>query len=465
MPLSAKLTNARKYHDRAALAAPEPNPWGVSTYQNGTENGDTLFGTPFPDYINGLGGNDTILGYAGEDTVEGGIGADSMDGGSGRDWLNYSTSAAAVSINLATGAADGGDADGDRFASFERLIGSAFNDTLTGDAGANSLRGGAGNDLMDGGAGIDWLDCSRSLSPTIVVLEAGVCWNADGSSDAVINFENVLGSRFVDTLVGNGNSNLLRGGAGADVINGVDGSDWSDYRGSSAGVTVNLATGATTGGDAAGDRLINIERLMGSAHADVLTGNGDQNVIRGGAGADSLDGGANFDWLDYRGSAAAVTVDLETGVASGGDADGDSITNFERVFGSDHDDRLTGDAGHNMLYGGGGNDTLQGGASWDVMKGDAGADTFVFSAATDIGLGYLSDRVVDFTRGSDLLDFSAMDLTFIGGDDFTSVAGQLRFERFFDALKLFGDSDGDGVADFSILLTLNIDITSTDLLL
>lgn len=345
------------------------------------------------------------------------------------------------------------------------ILGLGGDDTIFADAGDDRVAGGDGSDSLDGGAGNDWLDNSAMAHETIVILYAGVSWNNDGSNDSIINFENVVGTRFVDTIYGNGDSNILRGGAGADVIDGVDGSDWSDFRGSRAGVSVNLATGTAAGGDAAGDQLRNIERLMGSAHADVLTGDGGQNVIRGGAGADTLDGGGNIDWLDYRGSAAGVTVNLATGVTSGGDAAGDVISNFERMFGSGHDDALTGDADSNMLYGGAGNDTLTGGAGFDVYKGEAGSDTFVFQSSTDIGIGNAPERIVDFTPGDDLLDFSAMDLTFIGNAAFSNVAGQLRYEQHFAAVNIFGDMNGDGVADFQILLTVTSEIAAADLIL
>jgi Ca2+-binding RTX toxin-like protein len=359
---------------------------------------------------------------------------------------------------------DGADAL-DGTAGDDTIFGLGGNDTIFGDAGQDRIVGGAGNDSLDGGDGTDWLDNSDMNHETIVVLYGGVSWNNDDSSDFVINFENVIGTRFVDTIYGTDASNILRGGAGADRINGTGGSDWSDYRSSKAGVSVNLATGVTAGGDAAGDQLSNIERLMGSAHADSLTGDGGQNVLRGGAGADTLDGGGNIDWLDYRGSASGVMVNLATGVTAGGDAAGDVIANFERVFGSSHADMLTGDAGDNMLYGGAGDDRLQGGAGRDILKGDAGADTFVFSTAADIGMGAPPERIVDFTHGEDHLDFSAMDLAFIGNAAFSNVAGQLRYEQSSGAVKLLGDMNGDGAADFQILLTLNSEIVAADLIL
>ena len=54
---------------------------------------------------------------------------------------------------------------------------------------------------------------------------------------------------------------------------------------------VNLAAGTASGGDAAGDILIEIENLTGSAHGDSLTGNSLSNVLTGGDGADTLIGG------------------------------------------------------------------------------------------------------------------------------------------------------------------------------
>ncbi|MEM9128323.1 MAG: putative Ig domain-containing protein, partial [Pseudomonadota bacterium] len=140
------------------------------------------------DLIFGSGGNDTLFGGAGLDVVDGGAGADSLDGGAGSaDWLDYRGSPVGVSVDLATGEASGGDATGDEFTGFERVLGSQGNDTLTGDDGDNQLLGGAGSDIVNGGAGLDVVD----------------------------------------------------GGAGADSLDGGAGSaDWLDYRGSPVGVSV-----------------------------------------------------------------------------------------------------------------------------------------------------------------------------------------------------------------------------------
>jgi len=118
---------------------------------------------------------------AGNDYSQGGAGADVQLGGAGSDWLQYSASPEGVNINLAadpeTGqqAASGGHAEGDINSGFERVYGSAFDDTVLGDDGNNvalgqigddyiSLgagndvsRGGAGADEQHGGAGFDWV--------------------------------------------------------------------------------------------------------------------------------------------------------------------------------------------------------------------------------------------------------------------------------------------------------------------
>jgi Ca2+-binding RTX toxin-like protein len=94
-----------------------------------------------------------LTGSAGANLIYGS--ADTIDGGDGIDSVDYSTSAAAVTVNLAVGAGLGGDAEGDVISGVERIIGSRFGDVLTGDDARNWLSGGAGDDTMLGGGGAD----------------------------------------------------------------------------------------------------------------------------------------------------------------------------------------------------------------------------------------------------------------------------------------------------------------------
>ena len=94
--------------------------------------------------------------------------------------------------------------------------------------------------------------------------------------------------------------------------------------------------------------------MDGSGHADRLTGDGGANILRGlggadtiegGSGADTIDGGTGVDTASYASSGAGVTVNLATGAASGGHAEGDTLSGIENLDGSGHADRLTGDGG------------------------------------------------------------------------------------------------------------------------
>ena len=109
-------------------------------------------------------------------------------------------------------------------------------------------------------------------------------------------------SAYNDFLYGNGADNIFVGGAGADELDGGGGTDTADYSASEEAVQISLDGRAGTGGDAEGDKLTTMERLIGSAYADTLTGNDRGNILIGGAGADTLDGERGVDTADYSAS-------------------------------------------------------------------------------------------------------------------------------------------------------------------
>ena len=356
----------------------------------GHAEGDTFSG--FRE-IGGSSHDDTLIGDDHDNWLRGRAGADSLVGGKGWDWLDYWGSNADVSVNLATGEASGGRAEGDTFSGFEAVQGSAHDDTLIGDDHHNWLRGRAGADSLVGGEGRDWLDYWGSNAGVSVNLATGEASGGHAEGDTFSGFRDIGGSSHDDTLIGDDHHNWLRGRAGADSLVGGEGRDWLDYRGSDAGVSVNLATGEASGGHAEGDTFSGVERVRGSAHDDTLTGDAGDNTLRGDGGADSLDGGAGEDWLSYYDSDVGVSVNLATGAASGGDAQGDTFRNVERIYGSSHNDTLTGDDGNNQLDGHLGDDVLTGG------RGD---DTFTFFNG-DGAPG--NDTITDFTDGEDRISF------------------------------------------------------------
>ena len=313
----------------------------------GNDAANRLDGRAGNDRLSGGRGDDRLAGGAGNDRLAGGAGADAMDGGPGRDLLWYAESDAGVDVDLSTGAGSGGPAEGDTFQNVEGVIGSAHADTLTGGAGNDWLAGRGGGDVLAGGGG---------------------------------------------------NDNLV-GGAGADAMDGGAGHDRVLYGRSAAAVRIDLSAGRGRGGDAEGDTLENVEEIVGSPHADTLTGGdgddwlignagddvlaggaGHDNLV-GGAGADAMDGGPGHDRLWYGGSDVGVSVDLSTGTARGGDAEGDTFENVEGVGGSRHADTLTGGSGNDWLAGHAGDDVLTGGAGADRLEGGAGGDTASYAGS------------------------------------------------------------------------------------
>jgi len=143
-----------------------------------------------------------------------------------------------------------------------------------------------------------------------------------------------------------------------------------------------------------------------------------------------------------------VKGNAENNVIHGGDGD-------DRVLGWKGKDLITGDAGNDRLHGGKGADILIGGAGNDKLKGGKGADTFLFESL-DIG----KDKILDFGRGKDVIDLSGIDadvgtlgddaFTFIGHAKFSGEAGELRYGIRPDEVRIRGDVDGDGKADFVI---------------
>ena len=135
---------------------------------------ESVTGSALDDRLTGDAGANTLSGGAGDDRLTGGGGADRLDGGAGRDVASYARSGEAVRVRLGSGAGHGGDAEGDRLAGIETLIGSRHGDRLVGapnasDAlfgrpgadllkglsGDDRLAGQAGRDILKGGAGAD----------------------------------------------------------------------------------------------------------------------------------------------------------------------------------------------------------------------------------------------------------------------------------------------------------------------
>ncbi|MCA0399196.1 MAG: cadherin domain-containing protein [Proteobacteria bacterium] len=478
------------------------------TFIGGTGN-DTLTGRNGNDvfrYTGGSGGMDIVDGGAGYDVIEatannttiglasiadiekitsGGFANVRLQLGNGDDVID---SNAIVLEGIAVIRAGAGNDTIIGTAANDSLVGEDGNDTLYGGNGNNHLNGGRGDDTIVGGDGYDWIEggagadridgggthghilFAGSLAGVNVNLTTGTGSGADAQGDTYVNVQHVNGSAFGDILTGDGGANTLSGERGDDTLMGLGGDD-----------TLN-------GGDG-NDRLeggSGNNRLNGGNGDDVIIGGNGNDWIEGGAGADRIDGGGTHGHILFAGSLAGVNVNLATGTGSGGDAQGDTYVNVQHVDGSAFGDILTGDGGANTLFGlggndvihgGGGDDRLAGGNGADQMRGDAGHDVFDFNAIGESNVGALSDIILDFTRGQDKIDVTTIDanaglagnqnFAFVGTGAFTGTAGQLRYDTTAGDgfTHIFGDVNGDGVADFEIRLQGNYTLTATDFIL
>lgn len=289
----------------------------------GGEGDDTLTGSDASNTLKGGDGDDTLNGgVAASDcdavspnTLEGGNGDDTFDmgsaancgdvlvGGADSDTVDYSGRTNAVTITVNNQADDGETGEEDNVKTdVEQLIGGDGDDTITGGPGDEIITGGPGADTLSGNAGDDTF---------------------------------VMGSA----------------ASGADILNGGTGHDTVDYSARVAALTVTLcvATTATTGDSAdcaaddglvgEGQKILNVEHVLGGSGDDSLTGAESDDTLEGRDGADTLNGGDGND----------------------------------NLFGDDGVDALNGDAGDDYLDGGDGDDVLAGGAGdGDICVNEGG---------------------------------------------------------------------------------------------
>jgi Ca2+-binding RTX toxin-like protein len=296
---------------------------GIEAFE-GTAFNDTLGGDDAANSLSGLGGNDelvgrggvdTLLGGDGEDTLDGGADGDTLDGGDDSDTASYFFSTAGVTISLADGTASGGWAEGDSLISIENVLGTEFVDAITGNDADNYLSGDRGDDTLDGGGGDDTLsggrggdeliggdgtdtaDYSLSVDGINIDLAAGTASGGDAEGDTLDGIEVIRASFQDDVLAGDGGDNHFRGSRGADDIDGRDGLDTADYATADEAVHVDLSLGQGLAGEALGDTLTSIEKLIGSTFDDTFVGSAMAEVFDGRFGADLLQGRAGSD--DY----------------------------------------------------------------------------------------------------------------------------------------------------------------------
>jgi Ca2+-binding RTX toxin-like protein len=406
---------------------------------HGDSGNNVLVGTPQGDLFHvHQGGDDNVSGLAGRDIIYFGAAftsADVVDGGADYDSLvlqgNYSalTSLGTVtnveSISLLSGANTGfGDTANNRY---------DYNLTVT--------------DGQVGAGGVLKVNGSQLL--------AGEDLTFNGSAETNGSFL-MYGGKGVDTLTGGAQADtfvFIHDGrfAAGDKVNGGGGYDVVYLRGDYT-IDFNAAGFA--------DALTNVESIQ-------LVSASDTTYAGGGDG--------EFDYAitwddDLLPSGATITINAgKLGANESLTFDGSLETNGHfRIFGGSAADTLKGGAGNDLIYGGAGSDSMTGGA---------GADTYRYQSVTDSIANSTVDFISDFALG-DIIDLTRIDantqvegnqaFTFIGSGAFTNQAGQLKVTNpFSNAWLVEADVDGDGNADFQILLNTsdNHPITASDFLL
>jgi len=261
-------------------------------------------GSPGDDtFVDAAETNNLMLGQGGNDTFDQGddpggfvVEADTIDGEGGRDTVDYSARTQPLTINLNTGSftldtigylctpdggtpgtpgaarlsGDSGDLEGDIITDVENASVGDAGDTFGGNNFNNNVFDLGGQNQLTGCSGIDSLNYKDREDAVTVNLAGG---GPAGTGDSANGFENAVGSKGDDTLLGSDSANELKGLGGKDSISGNNGADF------------------TIGGGGA-------DNIKSGSGDDTLKGKGGSDHLRGGSGDDDLIGGKGKDTCD-----------------------------------------------------------------------------------------------------------------------------------------------------------------------
>jgi Ca2+-binding RTX toxin-like protein len=376
------------------------------------------------------GGNDTAYGMGGRDGfyMGGALGAgDYLDGGEGKDELilqgDYSTQRTLGANNLLN---------------TEVLSLLSGGNTQFGDSGTNSYS----YNLKTVDANVA---AGQRLTVDFTNLLVGENVTFDGSAemDGAFTFG---GGKGVDTLTGGSGADLFlfrdEGRYGAsDTVNGGAGTDELALRGNYAGANAIVFQANT---------MTNVEVLS------ILSG---QSTWWG-----PVAGDFSYDLTTHDDNVAAgQRLVVDAGQLTAGE-----VLKFDGSAEIDGYFLIAGGAAGDTITGGDGNDTIIGGLGADDLRGGGGNDVFRYRSSAE-STGASTDEILDFASGADQIDLSRIDAnTFAAGDQAfawigsnafsgsgAASAGQLRAYEDNGTWFVEGDTNGDGLADLVIQLTVS----------
>lgn len=459
---------------------------GTDTLQSiegvyGTAFADTFDATGFGGASTNAGSNGTLNefeGWSGDDTVI----------GNGTTRITFNMATSGVNVDLAAGTADGDASVGhDTLSGVDAVSGSLFDDTLKGDSGSNTLTGKSGADIFIYSDGADTVaDFDQGQSDKINLAGSGITgWSqllpmiSQSGSDTLISFgagnsitltgvtatnltQNDFVFETVNTVIGDGNRNILTGTAGADLIQalggdddlqglagndtleGGSGFDRAVYTDATGSLTIDLAAGTASGLGVGTDTLHSIEMIQGSDSADTFTavgfGGGSTNAGSGGTfnefegmGGDDTITGNGGTRVSYLHATGGVTVNLGTGTSSGdGSVGTDTFSGVNAARGSQFDDTLIGsNFGTEQFEGRGGDDLINGMGGFDRVRYEfeSSGVTINLAAGTVTGASAGTDTLnaIESIRGSNSAD--TFDATGFSGSS-TNAGSQGTFNEF-----------------------------------
>jgi Ca2+-binding RTX toxin-like protein len=385
----------------------------------GSAGGNLLSAGTGNDWLEGKGGNDALFGGGGDDHLDGGDGNDDLDGWLGDDMMFGGAGDDVFTVDSSSDfpveyADEGIDTVRVKVSSY--TLSTNFENAdlhyysgsaqVYGNSAANLFILGPGEYYVSGGAGSDTVSYAHGGAVTADLATGETDWAA--LNDILISIENLTGSDQADVLRGNGSTNVIDGGPGADTMVGRAGSDI--YYVDDAGDVVTELGGG--GSDEIRVRLLtsftlpaNVEKLT-NTHNYLFygTGNGLANVLNGGTTVDYLYGGAGHDTLN-------------------------------------------GGAGDDLLYGEGDHDVLNGGPGSDYLAGGLGNDTYLLGDALDTvsELGGEGTDLVSTALAAYTLTSHVDNLTYSGSGDFHGVGNgimnTLTGQNGHDTLEGMGGAD------------------------
>jgi Ca2+-binding RTX toxin-like protein len=357
---------------------------------NGSQHDDSLTGNAGSNRIWAYGGNDTVFAGDGTDTVHGGDGDDSIDGGG--HWDELYGGAGNDTINGGTG--------------IDSIWGGAGDDSLYGGTGDTQdlLIGGTGNDTLDGGSATRWDTLIGGMGADRIIgngVNSSASYELTGYGDFDVSWQGVYVDLSLQGLDADGNLMVQPGKPGGDdatgdILTGIVNAVGSNGSDTLIGNDQNNEMYGVDGNDF----------LIGGAGNDSLWGVNDNDTLEGGLGADFIWGGLDYDIASYRNAAEGVNVDLRlhSGVqqVGAGEENGDQLWYMDGLWGSEHNDTLTGHDSdypeymsvHNVLNGYGGDDILAGLSGNDTLDGGTGNDTLIGGLGDDLLLGGEGDDLL-----------------------------------------------------------------------